>query len=151
MPVVPTIDLNGCSRATPPDSVVTEVAHAAEHFGFFQVVNHGIANGLIERVWGATAEFFAQPQADKRRLSRSRENTRGYYDRELTKNARDLKEVLDLAQLRYPERPDDDPSNVHAVDGQNQWPDLAGFRSTIVSYLEACNDVALWLLAVIFQ
>ncbi len=126
---------------------MAEVAHAAEHFGFFHVTNHGISHDLIERVWAATTEFFAQPQADKRRLNRSRENTRGYYDRELTKNARDLKEVLDLAQVRYPDLPDDHPSNVHAVDGQNQWPDLAGFRSTVVSYLDACNEVALWLLA----
>jgi isopenicillin N synthase-like dioxygenase len=147
MPIVPTIDLDNCSGATPPDEVVAQVAHAAEHFGFFQVVNHGISEELIGDVWDATVKFFSQPQADKRKLNRSKINTRGYYDRELTKNARDLKEVLDLAQVRYPELPDDHASNVHAVDGQNQWPELVNFRPTIVSYLEECNDVALWLLA----
>lgn len=147
MAVVPIIDLNGCSPETPPEAVVSQVAHAAEHFGFFQVVNHGISEDLINQVWDSTKEFFGQSQADKRKLNRSKENARGYYDRELTKNARDLKEVLDLAQVRYPELPDSHPSNIHAVDGLNQWPELEGFRSTIVTYLEACNDVALWLLA----
>ncbi|MFT7475989.1 MAG: isopenicillin N synthase-like dioxygenase [Verrucomicrobiales bacterium] len=147
MPVVPTIDLDNCSSATPPADVVAQVADAAEHFGFFQVVNHGISDELIGNVWDATVEFFSQPQEDKRKLNRSKTNARGYYDRELTKNARDLKEVLDLAQVRYPELPDDHRSNVHAVDGQNQWPELVNFRSTIVSYLEKCGDVALWLLA----
>lgn len=145
--VVPTIDLQGRVHPTPPASIVAEVAQAGEHFGFFQVVNHGISEALIEDVWEAAIDFFSQPQAEKRRLTRSKENTRGYYDRELTKNARDLKEVLDLAQVRYPDLPDDHPSNVHEIDGQNQWPELEGFRSTIVSYLVACNDVALWLLA----
>lgn len=147
MAAVPIINLDGCSPATPPDTVVSQVAHAAEHFGFFQVVNHGISDQLIESVWDSTREFFDQSQADKRKLNRSKENARGYYDQELTKNARDLKEVLDLAQVRHPELPDSHPSNVHAVDGLNQWPELDGFRPAIVSYLEACNDVALWLLA----
>ncbi len=147
MPLVPTIDLDDRSTAIPPVGVVGQVASAAEHFGFFQIVNHGISEALIEDVWEATVHFFAQPMDVKRTLSRSRENTRGYYDRELTKNVRDLKEVLDLAQVRYPERPDDHPSNVHEIDGMNQWPELAGFRSTIVSYLDACSDLALWLLA----
>ena len=147
MLAVPIIDLNGCSAATPSEDVVAQVAYAAENFGFFQVVNHGISEELIADVWLSTFEFFSQPQSVKRKLNRSKENSRGFYDRELTKNARDLKEVLDLAQTRHPELPDDHPTNIHAVDGQNQWPELADFRSTIVSYLEACNEVALWLLA----
>jgi isopenicillin N synthase-like dioxygenase len=147
MPIVPTIDLDNCSDETPSNEIVEQVANAAEHFGFFQVVNHGISDELIGNVWDATVGFFAQSQTDKRTLNRSKTNTRGYYDRELTKNARDLKEVLDLAQVRHPDLPDSHPSNIHAVDGQNQWPELANFRSTIVSYLEECNDVALWLLA----
>lgn len=32
-------------------------------------------------------------------MSRTKENPRGYYDRELTKNARDLKEVFDYADF----------------------------------------------------
>lgn len=139
---VPVIDL-----AQPRDEVVAQVADAAERFGFFQVVGHGIAEELIDAVWDATRRFFAQPLDAKREILRTERNARGYYDRELTKNRRDMKEVLDLAQVAHPELPDDHPLNVHAVDGQNQWPTLPGFRSTMVAYLAACNAVALDLLA----
>lgn len=147
MSVVPTIDLQACATAEPSDAIAAEVADAAQQFGFFQIVNHGIGDELIDQVWVATRAFFSQPIADKRTIIRSKTNTRGYYDRELTKNARDQKEVLDVAQVRFPELPDDHPKNVHVVDGRNQWPDLPGFRSAIVAYLEACSGVALWLLA----
>ncbi len=139
---VPVIDL---TRRR--DAVVEQVAAAAERFGFFQVVNHGIADDLIEDVWDATRRFFAQPLDTKRQILRTERNSRGYYDRELTKNRRDMKEVLDLAQVAHPELADDHPLNIHAVDGQNHWPSMAGFRSTMVSYLESCNTVALDLLA----
>jgi isopenicillin N synthase-like dioxygenase len=144
---VPIIDLSGRQGSGPSTDVVQQVADAAERFGFFQIVGHGIGAAQIEEVWTATSEFFTQPMAEKRRINRTKENTRGYFDRELTKNVRDHKEVLDLAQTAHPDLPDDHPNNVHVVDGMNQWPELAGFRSRIVGYMQACNDVALWLLA----
>ena len=127
--------------------MVDQVADAAARFGFFQIVGHGVDAEQIAEVWSATSAFFAQPMADKRRISRTKANTRGYYDRELTKNVRDHKEVLDLAQTAHPDLRDDHPSNVHAVDGMNHWPQVSGFRSTMVGYMQACNDVAQWLLA----
>ena len=139
---VPVIDLQ--QRR---DAVIVQVADAAERFGFFQIVGHGIEDRLFEQVWKATRAFFAQPLETKRTILRTERNTRGYYDRELTKNRRDHKEVLDLAQVPHPELPDDDPRNDHAVDGVNQWPTLDGFRSVMVEYLDACNVVALDLLA----
>jgi isopenicillin N synthase-like dioxygenase len=145
-PLVPTIDLGGV-RGKPSPDVVRQVADAGERFGFFQVVNHGIADGLTRSIWEYTERFFAQDAHTKRLLNRTKENSRGYYDRELTKNARDLKEVLDLAQLPFPELPDDDPANHHEIDGFNQWPAIDGFRSTIESWLQACNTVSLHLLS----
>jgi isopenicillin N synthase-like dioxygenase len=144
---VPIIDLGGRHGSGPSESVVGQVAEAAKRFGFFQIVGHGVESSQINDVWSATSAFFAMPMADKREIVRTKENSRGYYDRELTKNVRDHKEVLDLAQTAHPDLPDDHPSNVHAVDGMNQWPDLAGFRSTMLTYMQACNDVAKWLLA----
>ncbi len=142
---VPIIDLGGCADAPTP-AVVAAVAAAAEDFGFFQVVNHGIDAGQIESLWQMTRAFFAQPLEVKRQILRTKENSRGYYDRELTKNARDLKEVLDIAQVPFPDLADDDRRNFHRVDGVNQWPDLPGFRGTIITHLQSCNRVALWLL-----
>jgi isopenicillin N synthase-like dioxygenase len=142
---LPVIDLGGASKA-PSSQVVRRVADAAENFGFFQIVNHGIDDRDVERLWAVTRTFFGQPAEVKRRIERTKENSRGYYDRELTKNARDLKEVLDIAHVPFPELADDDPRNFHRVDGQNQWPGLEGFRDTVIDYLQACNDLSLWLL-----
>ncbi len=144
---VPIIDLDGANAAVPSSDVTQAVADAAERFGFFQVVNHGIAAEQIDEVWSAAARFFAQPMDEKRSLLRTKENTRGYYDRELTKNARDRKEVLDISQVPFPELGDDNPANQQSVDGINQWPALPGFRQTMLGWLDACEELSLWLLA----
>lgn len=147
---VPVIDIGG--RGGPPtDEVVRSVAAAAENFGFFQIVNHGIAQERIHRLWEATQTFFGLPAETKRQILRTKENSRGYYDRELTKNARDLKEVLDIAHVPFPDLADDDPRNFHRVDGRNQWPDLVGFRECVIDYLQACNALSLWLLEAFCQ
>lgn len=142
---VPVIDLGGSAaqNTAPNDAISAAVADGAERFGFFQIVNHGIPANQIEAVWSATRSFFAQPTAVKRQIERSRENARGYYDRELTKNRRDLKEVLDLSFA--------DSSDNTAIDGVNQWPDIEGFRLAIDTYLASCNSVALWLLQAFCQ
>ncbi len=60
---VPVIDLGLTSGAEPgpdrpatwpPESVVDQVGSAAERFGFFQVVGHGLEPELIDRVWDRT-------------------------------------------------------------------------------------------------
>ena len=145
MPSVPILDLDACA-GPPTDEIVAAVADAAERFGFFQIVNHGIANEQIEDLWNITRSFFAQPLDIKRQIVRTKENSRGYYDRELTKNARDQKEVLDIAHVPFPNRADDDPANFHSIDGINQWPELAGFRQTVITHLENSNRLAHWLL-----
>lgn len=142
---VPVIDLDGCLTA-PSGAVIRAVADAAERFGFFQVVNHGIASDQIDQLWLSTRAFFALPRSTKLTIERTKENARGFYDRELTKNRRDLKEVLDLAHVPFPALADDHPKNVHRVDGVNQWPELQDFRSSVQDYLVACNTLALWLL-----
>lgn len=145
---VPVIDLAGRPDGPPTDVVVAQVADAASRFGFFQVVNHGIDPQRLDDVWSGTRAFFAQPAEAKRQLNRSKENSRGYYDRELTKNKRDLKEVLDLAQSPFPDLPEDHPKNRHDVDGINQWPtEVPGFKEAVTSYLDDCRDVALHLLS----
>ncbi len=129
------------------DTPVRQVAEAATHLGFFQIVNHGIDPSLIDEVWGQTRRFFAQQRSAKLAILRTKDNSRGYYDRELTKNARDLKEVFDFAQVPFADLSHDDPRNFAPVDGSNQWPaGLDGFRETMMSYLAALEVVAMRLL-----
>ena len=115
---VPIIDIdpliNDCGESQKA-AAVASIDGACRDWGFFQVVNHGISDALIDRVWEETHYFFALPRDVKLSVSRTRENPRGYYDRELTKNARDLKEVFDFAALPFPDLPDDHPKNRAAV------------------------------------
>ena len=126
---------------------VDAIAAAARDLGFFQVTGHGVSADLIDRVWAQTHRFFGLPLGAKRTLARTRENPRGYYDRELTKNRRDQKEVFDFAAVLHAELPDDHPVNRAVIDGTNRWPSaLPRFRATMLDYLAACERLALRLL-----
>jgi isopenicillin N synthase-like dioxygenase len=106
---------------------------------------------LVERVWNETKRFFALPEDAKRAVSRSKENARGWYNRELTKNTRDMKEVFDFGHAPHPELPDDDPAN-WSQDGFNRWPDsrlCPGFKPTMQDYFTACERVAFTVLEAI--
>ena len=127
-------------EAAAAQSVADAVARACREHGFFQIVGHGIPQALIDDVFRQSRRFFGLPMAEKRNLARSKENPRGYYDRELTKNARDLKEVFDFGLEPYPELPSDHPKNRWPVDGYNLWPEsLPAFKTTMTDYYRACE------------
>src|ERR1043166_453255 len=88
---VPVVDL-----ADGPERVSAAMAAACETWGFFHLVNHGLQVSLLREAMSEAAGFLASPAAAKRALSRRRDNPWGYYDRELTKNRRDKKEIFDI-------------------------------------------------------
>jgi isopenicillin N synthase-like dioxygenase len=88
---VPVVDLAG-----PREAVVEAIAAACRDWGFFQVTGHGVERQEIERVIATARSYFARPREEKRRNQRSRDNPWGFYDRELTKEQRDRKEVFDI-------------------------------------------------------
>ena len=145
---IPVIDLSPLDGVAPSRTpAIDAIAAAAHDWGFFQLTGHGVSIDLIDRVWVETQAFFGLPMDVKRTLARTRENPRGYYDRELTKNRRDLKEVFDFAGLRRPELGEDHPDNRATVDGTNRWPEtLPRFRATMLEYLAACEQLGLRLL-----
>jgi isopenicillin N synthase-like dioxygenase len=122
---VPVIDLAGAHAGK-----VQQVAIACGDWGFFQVANHGLDSALSKALHAASQEFFAQPLAQKRSAARSVDNPFGYYDRELTKNLRDRKEIFDFAP-----------------GGTTPWPPAPdGFRPALERYASACHQLALHLL-----
>jgi len=103
---VPTIDL----KAAEHDLEVLEPLDAAcRDHGFFLLKNHGM-DQAIDDMWSASENFFSGPSELKRAVMRTDDIPLGYFDRELTKRKRDLKEVFDYMQPRA------DGSDV------NQWP-----------------------------
>ena len=145
IPIIDLSPLGGPTAGRTP--VVDAIAAAAHEWGFFHVTGHGVSTDLRDRVFVQTHAFFGLPMAVKRTLARTHENPRGYYDRELTKNRRDLKEVFDFAAVPYPELPEDHADNRAVVDGTNRWPQtLPRFRATMLDYFGACERLGLRLL-----
>ena len=130
---IPVIDINELHHA----DTLAELDAACREWGFFQVVNHGIPEDVIDRIFSESHAFFSQRIDSKRSISRTLENPWGFFDRELTKNARDLKQVFDFGP--------DDGKNVRA-----QWPQgLPGFRSAVHGYYTHAERLALRLLAAV--
>lgn len=121
-------------------ALAAEIGRAARGVGFFYLKGHGIDPVLIASVFAGAARFFALPTEVKERQSiRRSPHNRGYValKGESLDPARgaDLKEVynigLDLAA--------DDPRVVRGEPfrGLNLWPDLPGWRATMLAYFDA--------------
>ncbi len=109
-----------------------ELDRACREWGFFELRNHPIPAGLRESMLDQMERFFALPADAKRRCERTAENHWGFYDRELTKNVQDWKELFDVG----PEFGDCIP----------QWPDgEVDLRTTTETFYAACEAVAVQL------
>lgn len=136
---VPVIDLAG-----PAHEVQRAVADACAQWGFFQVIGHAVAPSLMASAAEETRLFFAAAKADKRALARSRDNPWGFYDRELTKNARDKKEIFDIGP-DVVGRAGDGP-----FAGVTPWPAWQPtFATSMRNYFLACEALSAQLVELI--
>lgn len=132
VPVIAIEDLE-----TPASRVAID--RACRTWGFFQVTGHGIDPWLIAEVFAVSREFFAQPQRDKQRIARDADNPWGFYDRELTKNRQDWKEIYDFGP----------------ADGDRlrpRWPVgplRSRFEPVIRAYYAECKALTMRLLSVV--
>jgi isopenicillin N synthase-like dioxygenase len=123
------------------DSTATRGAidRACADWGFFQVTGHGMPRAVIDEMFAMARAFFSQPAADKRRLLRDADNPWGFFDKELTKNRQDWKEIYDYG-------PD-------AGDGRGpRWPDgplRERFEPAVRNCYDSSTALAMRLLAVI--
>ncbi|KAK9067550.1 hypothetical protein SSX86_011661 [Deinandra increscens subsp. villosa] len=60
---IPLIDLSGSQSQT-----VQEILHACQEFGFFQVINHGVSEDLIDDTMKVVKEFFDMADEEKAKL-----------------------------------------------------------------------------------
>lgn len=138
---IPVIDLR-----LPKERVVSEIAAACATWGFFQIIGHGLDAELIARATAETSAFFAAPKEQKRALSRSRDNPWGFFDRELTKNARDKKEIFDLG-------PDAGGAPIEGpFSGATPWPAWQpAFETAMRAYFAACTQLSERLVSLICE
>ncbi|MDH4126599.1 MAG: hypothetical protein OEW64_14795 [Gammaproteobacteria bacterium] len=130
---IPVIDIGRLRHA----DTLAALDRACRDWGFFQIINHGIPEATIAAIFEQTHAFFAQPLDVKRQITRTRENPWGFYDRELTKNVVDLKQVYDFG-----------PGHGTAI--RPQWPaGLPAFRGAVQNYYWYCQQLAYRLLAAV--
>ncbi|MDH4109827.1 MAG: hypothetical protein OEW35_16195 [Gammaproteobacteria bacterium] len=132
---VPVIDI---AELNSPASLAA-IDRACREWGFFQVTGHGIDPPLLQSIFAVSREFFGQPTDDKRRILRDADNPWGFYDRELTKNRQDWKEIYDFGR----------------ADGDKlkpRWPVglfRLRFEPVVRAYYANCKSLALRLLSAI--
>lgn len=133
---VPVVDVSNLEEDA---EALARLDAACRDFGFFYVQGHGIDSELQQAVLEQTQAFFAQPSAEKQRVLRSDTNVWGFYDRELTKNVRDWKEIFDVGP----------PESQGPVAGaEPQWPArLPAFEGTMQRFIDASRALAHRLIA----
>jgi isopenicillin N synthase-like dioxygenase len=135
------------SLADAPDILSRELGDSFQSFGFAMVRDHGLDPALIARAWDLTAQFFALPEAEKRRyLIPGQGGARGYtaFGTEIAKGAalHDLKEFWHVGRDLPPGHPlaDSMPPNV--------WPERpSGFRETFEQLYAEMDRVGAILLS----
>jgi isopenicillin N synthase-like dioxygenase len=149
MDSVPIIDVGGL-RSGSPDAVrdiAAAIGSAARTIGFFTIRNHGIALELTERLFAASAAFFALPDAEKDALAKTRTGTKyvGYV--RLAQETPDTAQAADYKEsiLFMREFGDDDPDFVagRPFVERNPWPALPGYRETVNEYFNALQALAM--------
>jgi isopenicillin N synthase-like dioxygenase len=127
---VPVIDIGDLTHP----ATLAALDAACRDWGFFQVVGHGVRPQTTASLMREMRAFFHQDCRTKRTIERSADNPWGFYDRELTKNTRDWKEVYDVGPA--------DEGGIHP-----QWPAaLPEFRPALEAFYEGCEALAFRLL-----
>lgn len=130
------------------DDALGLVGAACRGIGFFYIVNHGLPPELMQHAFAQSAAFFARPLAEKQALAIEKiGGNRGYsglkHEALDPKAGPDAKEAFNIGL----ELPPDDPEILAGAPfrRRNAWPDLPGFRATMLGYFEACTALALRL------
>jgi isopenicillin N synthase-like dioxygenase len=123
---VPVIDMQTSGN----QAALQDLDSACRDHGFFLLAGHG-ADQIIADMWQQATEFFASPRQELLKIERTADSPMGYYDKELTKRKRDLKQVFDFAR----------PAADEAL--HNRWPEhLPAFSQGMSDYYEAMSTLA---------
>ena len=134
---IPVLDASG---GFDDDQFIASLAIACEEWGIFQITGHGIDPQLRQRFFSSMEDFFALPKDTKLTLSRTKNNMWGFYDKELTKNKVDAKEIYDI---------DGNIDNLKKEHPEIQVPwaeDGSKLRSVVIEWLQQVEQISLNLL-----
>nr|AFK38882.1 unknown [Medicago truncatula] len=125
VPVIDFSKLNGEERA----KTLAQIANGCEEWGFFQLINHGISEELLERVKKVSSEFY--------KLERE----------ENFKNSKTVKLLDDIAEKKSSEKLENvDWEDVITLLSDNEWPEnTPSFRETMSEYRSELKKLAVSL------
>ncbi|XP_010028521.2 probable 2-oxoglutarate-dependent dioxygenase At5g05600 [Eucalyptus grandis] len=162
---IPLIDLTALAGYSPSDGavaasaaaaiegLVAEIGEACKKWGFFTVVNHGVAAEKRERIEREAREFFGQDLEEKKKVRKDERKVMGYYEMEHTKNVRDWREVFDITVQEPTLVPASLKDGEEAViEWTNQWPEYPpGLREACEEYTQEMEKLAYKLMGLIAQ
>jgi isopenicillin N synthase-like dioxygenase len=135
------------------ETLVRELRHALENIGFYFIVNHGVAQSLIDDAFEAARTFHALPLQTKMALKFNEHNAgyvpmKGGVTRHSKLNANN-KPNLNEALFVKRDLPADHPDVIAGVRfrAMNRWPEgVPGVREPIMAYANAMEPLAKSLL-----
>ena len=139
MSAIPVIDIAPLVDGSPEQAqaVARELGRACREVGFFYVTGHGVPSALTARVFGSSTAFFTGPAAIREAATFTGPGgNRGYI--RLGGEAldpgkpADVKEAFNIGLELAP----DDPELLACAPfrAANLWPDMPGFRDTMLDY-----------------
>ncbi|MEM7133334.1 MAG: 2-oxoglutarate and iron-dependent oxygenase domain-containing protein [Chloroflexota bacterium] len=155
---IPIIDLAPLHLGTKAgvEQVAQAVDYAYSQVGFAYLINHGVDQTLVDRLFASSAEFHGLPREAKMAIEVN-EHHRGFIPiNTSTTRTSSVAEVTKPNQsesfMMMHERASDDPDVIAGVPlaGPNQWPaDLPNFRETVTRYNAALSNLGHKLVQVI--
>ncbi|KAK2406710.1 2-oxoglutarate (2OG) and Fe(II)-dependent oxygenase superfamily protein [Trifolium repens] len=138
---IPIIDLQGLNSSN-RSQIIKKIEHACQNYGFFQIVNHGVPEGVVANMMNVSKEFFNLPESERMKnysddpLKTTRLSTSFNLKTEKVSNWRDY--------LRLHCHPLED--YVH------EWPsNPPSFREDVAEYSKQLRKLALRLLEAISE
>lgn len=138
------IDSNGADLGDLPE----QIRAACENIGFYFIINHGVSEDLIKRIFSQTKRFHQQPFEQKSSLMVN-QNQRGYIVPGATKvrhSTYNKNTKFDTnATMVFATEYDEKNPNRRAGKrfySENQWPqNLPGFRETVNEYMSTLTNL----------
>lgn len=141
---LPIIDISGLRSAdiAARRSVASGLGRACREVGFFYATGHGVPAERRAHLFQESRRFFALDLEAKRELAMSRiGNNRGYveigHERLDLDAPPDHKESFNIGL----EFASDDPQASQPFRGLNAWPDLPGWRETMLAFYDTCLGI----------
>lgn len=147
---VPIIDVSPLVAGGPArEEVARQLGTACRDCGFFYIVGHGVDERLCGELEQLSRQFFKLDTPTKMQINMARGGRawRGYFrvGDELTSGKPDQKEGLYFGAELGPDHPDVQAGT--PLHGPNLFPDLPGFRDTVLDYLAALTALGHHLMA----